>query len=178
MTERRALSVETAGAECFSTSGRNSKQPKNRQDSSDLDVFLTASIAAMQAIIFEILARSRRSKTSQKLSKNFAKKGDAEWSRALSVGIWRNFCHRYLSDICREAWVIRRKKHRHVRNVQLWGRQIAARQTRKAHGAIGMLQELRCVEPTKPWFSKSSKFTKKHKKITSSFQNYQKLTET
>ena len=47
----------------------NFKRPKNREDSSDLDDFLTESIAAMQAIIFEILARRRR----QKLRKTFEK---------------------------------------------------------------------------------------------------------
>ena len=45
------------------------KRPKNHEDSSDLDDFLTESIAAMQAIIFEILARRRR----QKLQKTFEK---------------------------------------------------------------------------------------------------------
>ena len=76
--KRRALSVETAGAECFSTSGRKFQTAKNREDSSDLDVFLTESIAAMHAIIFEILARRRRKnfKNFRKTSQNLATLSD------------------------------------------------------------------------------------------------------
>ena len=62
MLKRRALSV-------FRRAVENFKRPKKREDSSDLDDFLTESIAAMQAIIFEILARRRR----QKLQKTFEK---------------------------------------------------------------------------------------------------------
>ena len=62
MLKRRALSVFRRAAENF-------KRLKNREDSSDLDDFLTESIAAMQAIIFEILARRRR----PKLQKSFEK---------------------------------------------------------------------------------------------------------
>ena len=62
MLKRQALSV-------FRQASENFKPPKNREDSSDLDDFLTESIAAMQAIIFEILARRRR----QKLQKTFEK---------------------------------------------------------------------------------------------------------
>ena len=60
--KRRALSIFRRAAENF-------KRPKNLEDSSDLDDFLTESIAAMQAIIFETLARRRR----QKLQKTFEK---------------------------------------------------------------------------------------------------------
>ena len=47
----------------------NFKLPKNREDSSDLDEFLTESIAVMRTIIFEIFARGCR----QKLRKTFEK---------------------------------------------------------------------------------------------------------
>ena len=40
----------------------NFNLPKNREESSDLDDFLTESIAATQAIIFEILAVVTREK--------------------------------------------------------------------------------------------------------------------
>ena len=59
MLKQRALSVET--------SGQNFKWPKNREESSDLDDFLTESIAATRTIIFEIFARRCR----QKLRKSF-----------------------------------------------------------------------------------------------------------
>ena len=62
MLKRRALSV-------FRRAAKNFKRPKNREDSSDLDDLLTESIAAMQAIIFEILVRRCR----QKLQKTFEK---------------------------------------------------------------------------------------------------------
>ena len=58
----------------------NFNWPKNREDSSDLDDFLTESIAATRTIIFEIFARRCR----QKLRKTLEKLG--EKSATLSVG--------------------------------------------------------------------------------------------
>ena len=58
----------------------NFKWPKNREESSDLDDFLTESIAATRIIIFEIFARNCR----QKLRKTLEKLG--EKSATLSVG--------------------------------------------------------------------------------------------
>ena len=62
MLKRRALSV-------FRRAAENLKRSKNRENSSDLDDFLTESIAAMQAIIFETLVRRRL----EKLKKTFEK---------------------------------------------------------------------------------------------------------
>ena len=50
-------------------SAENFKRPKNREDGSDLDDFLTESIASMQTIISEIFARRCRTN----LRENFAK---------------------------------------------------------------------------------------------------------
>ena len=62
----------------FDERPQNFKRPENRKDGSDLDDFLTESIAAMQAIIFESLARRRRQKLPKTFEKLRKKIGDAK----------------------------------------------------------------------------------------------------
>ena len=53
----------------FRRAAENFKWPKNREDSSDLDDFLTESIAPIRTIFFEIFARHRRQKLHKTLEK-------------------------------------------------------------------------------------------------------------
>ena len=84
----RAILVEKRGkrpvkvCDC-SKKAENFKRPKNREDSSNFDNFLTESIAATIPIISKFFSRHRRPKTSQ----NFAKTSKQIRENVVRVGV-------------------------------------------------------------------------------------------